>query len=164
MDLSTLGPLTWAPYAAEPFTVTDLQGKPWSLADHKGRNVVLLFFLGGKCAHCMQQLQVFGKEIEALKALNTDLVAVSTDDLDATKALQANPDGIKFPMPLLPDPKLDVFKSYHAFDDFEGHPLHGTFLIDAQGDVRYQRISADPFLDVDFIKTEAARINRIVKP
>ena len=41
--------------------ITDLQGKPWSLADHKGRNVVLLFFLGGKCAHCMQQLQVFGK-------------------------------------------------------------------------------------------------------
>ena len=163
-DLSTLGPLTWAPYAAEPFTVADSQGKPWSLADHKGRNVVLLFFLGGKCAHCMQQLQVFSKEIEALKSLNTDLVALSTDDLDATKALQANPDGIKFTMPLLPDPELDVFKSYHAFDDFEGTPLHGTFLIDARGDVRYQRISADPFLDVDFLKTEAARINRIVKP
>ena len=112
----------------------------------------------------MQQLQVFGKEIEALKALNTDLVALSTDDPDATKALKANPDGIKFPMPLLPDPELDVFKSYHAFDDFEGPPLHGTFLIDARGDVRYQRISADPFLDVEFLKTEAARINRIVKP
>ena len=67
-------------------------------------------------------------------------------------------------MPLLPNPKLDIFKSYHAFDDFEGAPLHGTFLIDAKGDVRYQRISADPFLDVDFLKTEAARINRIVKP
>ena len=133
IDLSTLGPLTWAPYAAEPFAVADTQGKPWSLADHKGRNVVVLFFLGGKCAHCMQQLQVFGKEFEALKALNTDLVAISTDDLDATKALKANADGIKFPMPLLPDPKLDVFKSYHAFDDFEGAPLHGTFLIDAQG-------------------------------
>lgn len=164
IDLSTLGPLTWAPYAAEPFTITDLQGKPWSLADHKGRNVVLLFFLGGKCAHCMQQLQVFGKEIEALKALNTDLVALSTDDLDATKTLQANPDGIKFSMPLLPDPRLDIFKSYHAFDDFEGVPLHGTFLIDAKGSIRYQRISADPFLDADFIKTEAARIHRIVKP
>ncbi len=163
MDLSTLGPLTWAPHAAEPFRVTDLQGKPRSLADHTGRNVVLLFFLGGKCAHCMQQLQVFSKEFEALKLLNTDLVALSTDDIAATKALQANPDGVKFTMPLLPDPKLDIFKAYHAFDDFEDVPLHGTFLIDAQGAVRYQRISADPFLDADFIKTEAARINRIVK-
>ena len=67
-------------------------------------------------------------------------------------------------MPLLPDPKRDVFKRYHAFDDFEDQPLHGTFLIDRQGDVRYQRVSAEPFLDVDFIKSEAARINRIVKP
>ena len=163
-DLSTLGPLTWAPYAAEPFTLTDSRGTPWSLADHKGRNVVLLFFLGGKCAHCMQQLQVFGKEMEALKALNTDLVALSTDDLDSTKALRENPDGVKFAMSLLPDPGLAIFKSYHAFDDFEGTPLHATFLIDARGSVRFQRISADPFLDVDFLKTEAARIHRIVKP
>ena len=130
-DLSTLGPSTWAPFAAEPFTVATPQGKPWSLADHKGKNVVVLFFLGGKCAHCMQQLQVFSKEIEALKSLKTDLVALSTDDLDATKALMANPEGIKFTMPLLPNPELGIFKAYHAFDDFEGAPLHGTFLIDA---------------------------------
>ena len=67
-------------------------------------------------------------------------------------------------MPMLADPKLDVFKRYRAFDDFENQPLHGTFLIDAQGNVRFQRISADPFLDVDFIKTEAARVNRMLKP
>jgi peroxiredoxin len=115
-------PLDLGTLCRRGFTVTDTKGKPWSLADHKGRNVVLLFFLGGKCAHCMQQLQVFGKEFEALKALNTDLVALSTDDLEATKALEANADGIKFAMPLLPDPKLHVFKSYHAFDDFEGAP------------------------------------------
>ena len=58
-------------------------------------------------------------------------------------------------MPMLPDPKLDLFKAYHAFDDFESQPLHGTFLIDAQGNVRFQRISAEPFLDVDFLKAEA---------
>jgi hypothetical protein len=29
--------------------------------------------------------------------------------------------------------------------------------------VRFQRISADPFLDVEFIKTEAARVNRILR-
>jgi alkyl hydroperoxide reductase subunit AhpC len=67
-------------------------------------------------------------------------------------------------MPLLADPKLDVFKAYRAFDDFEGQPLHGTFLIDAEGNARYQRISAEPFLDVDFIKAESARVNRLVKP
>ena len=55
-------------------------------------------------------------------------------------------------MPMLADPKLELFKLYRAYDDFESQPLHGTFLIDAQGNVRFQRISADPFLDVEFIK------------
>ena len=62
IDLKTLGPLVWAPRPA--FSRTDTAG-PWNLADKKGKNV-LIFFLGGKCAHCMQQLQPFGKEYEAL--------------------------------------------------------------------------------------------------
>lgn len=161
IDLSSLGSLTWIPTPAELFSKPDTQGRPWSLADHRGRNVLVIFFLGGKCAHCMQQLQVFGKEVEALKALETDVVAISTDDFEATKALKANTDGIAFPMPMLADPGLEVFKTYQAFDDFENLPLHGTFLIDGLGKVRYQRISADPFLDVDFIKTEVARVNRL---
>lgn len=164
VDLATLGPLTWSPFAAEPFSKPDTDGKPWTLSDYRGKNVVVLFVLGGKCAHCMQQLQVFGKEIEELRKRNTELVALTTDDLDAAKALKANADKIKFPMPLLSDARFEVFKSYRAFDDFENLPLHGTFLIDAQGGVRFQQISADPFLDVDFIKEEAARLQRLVKP
>jgi peroxiredoxin len=163
VDLATLGPLTWSPFPAEPIALADTKGADWTLAGHKGRNVVVLFALGGKCAHCMQQLQVFGKEFEALKALNTDLVAVSTDDPEAVRRLKENDDGVKFPMPLLADPKLEVFRRYRAYDDFEAQPLHGTFLVDAAGHVRYQRVSSDPFLDVDFIKAEAARVNRLLK-
>jgi peroxiredoxin len=164
IDLSTLGPLIWAPFAAEPFSKVDTNGVTWSLAGQRGKTVLAIFFLGGKCAHCMQQLQLFGKDYEALKKQNVETIAISTDDLQATKALKANKDGIAFPMAMLADPKLELFKLFRAYDDFEGQPLHGTFLIDASGNVRFQRISADPFLDVEFIKTEAARVNRLVKP
>jgi peroxiredoxin len=164
VDPATLGPLVWSPFGAEPFAKADTEGRPWTLADHKGKNVVVLFFLGGKCAHCMQQLQLFSKEVENLKKLNTEVVALSTDSLEASKELKRNKDGIAFAMPILADPAFEVFKAYQAFDDFENQPLHGTFLIDAKGQVRFQRVSADPFLDVDFLKTEAARINRLVKP
>jgi peroxiredoxin/tetratricopeptide (TPR) repeat protein len=163
IDLTTVGPLAWSPTAAEPIDLADTDGRPWRLADHRGRAVVVIFFLGGKCAHCMQQLQVFGKEIDALKRLDADLVAVSTDGLDASRALKNNADGVKFPMPILPDAKLDVFKIYQSFDDFEDQPLHGTYLIDARGDVRWRRISADPFLDVDFVKKELARVKRLAR-
>jgi peroxiredoxin len=161
-DLTTLGPLAWSPFPAEKFSRSDTAGTQWSLADKKGKNVLLLFFLGGKCAHCMQQLQVFGKELDALKKLNVETVAIGTDDLEASKLLKNNKDGIKFTMPILADPKQEIFKLYRAYDDFEGQPLHGTILIDAQGNVRFQRVSADPFLDVEFIKAEAERVNRIV--
>jgi peroxiredoxin len=163
IDLSTLGPIAWSPTAAEPIAKPDITGTPWNLASQKGKNVLVLFFLGGKCAHCMQQLQLFGKEFEALKKQNVETVAISTDDVEASKTLKNNKDGIKFPMPMLADPKLELFKRYRAYDDFENQPLHGTFLIDAQGNVRFQRISADPFLEVEFIKAEAARVTRIVK-
>jgi len=162
IDLTTLGPLVWSPFAAEPFSLSDTAGASWSLAGHKGKTVLVIFILGGKCAHCMQQLQLFGKEFEAFRKLGIETVAISTDDLAAARELKNNKDGIKFPMPVLADPKLELFKLYRAFDDFESQPLHGTFLIDALGNVRYQRISADPFLDVDFIRTEAERVNRLL--
>ena len=66
-------------------------------------------------------------------------------------------------MPMLADPGNEIFKRYHAYDDFEGVPMHGTFLIDAEGKVRFQRISAEPFLDVEFVKSEAARVNKLLK-
>ena len=164
IDLTTLGPLAWSPSPAEPFAASRHRRQATGRSPTtQGKNVVVLFFLGGKCAHCMQQLELFGKEFEALKELNTDVVAISTDDLEATEALKENADRIKFPMPMLADPELELFKRYQAFDDFESQPLHGTFLIDAQGNVRFQRISAEPFLDVDFIKAEAARVNRMLQ-
>jgi peroxiredoxin len=164
IDLTTLGPLAWSPTPAEPLAAPDSDGHVWDLAGHRGRNVVLLFFLGGKCAHCMQQLDLFGKAIKDLGGLYADLVAVSTDDREATRALKQNPDKIVFPMPIVPDPTLESFKRFHAFDDFEGQPLHAIYLIDAQGEVRYRRISAEPFLDVDFVKSELARVNRLAPP
>ena len=163
IDVRTLGPLVWKPVPALAFALNDTTGTPWNLEAHKGKNVLVLFFLGGKCAHCMQQLETFGKEYEALRKLNVETVAVGTDDLAATRELKHNKDGIKFPMPLLADPKLAVFRQYQAYDDFEKQPLHGTILIDAQGNIRFQRISADPFLEVEFIKTEAERVNRLLK-
>jgi alkyl hydroperoxide reductase subunit AhpC len=111
----------------------------------------------------MQQLQEFGKVHEALKKLNVETIAIGSDDAGATKALKNNADAIKFPMPMLADPGLNDFKRYRAYDDFESQPLHGTFLIDAEGKVRFQRISSDPFLDVEFIKGEAERVNRLTK-
>ena len=161
IDLTRLGPLTWSPYQAEPFTLPDTSGTPRTLEEYRGKNVVVIFYLGGACAHCMQQLQAFSQEVEALRGLDTEVVAIGTDDLETTRRLKQNEDKIAFPMPLLADPGMAAFRAYRCFDDFEVAPLHGTFLIDRQGRVRFQRIAYEPFLDVAFIKSEAERINKL---
>ena len=162
IDLTTLGPLVWSPFPALPFDGVDTTGKRWTLADLKGKTTIVVFFLGGKCAHCMQQLQVFGKEYESLKKMGVDMLAISTDAEEACRELKNNADGVSFPMPMLADPKLESFRRWGAYDDFEDQPLHGTMLIDADGAVRFQRISADPFLEIEFLKTEAARVLRLL--
>ena len=60
------------------------------------------------------------------------------------------------------DPKLETFKRYAAFDDFDEKPLHGTFLVDREGNVRFQRVSSEPFLDTEFMKSEVERVNRLL--
>jgi peroxiredoxin len=165
IDLTTLGPLAWHPAPAQDFELPDTEGKLWRMSDRKasGRNTILIFFLGGKCAHCMQQLQLFGKEIDHFRNAGDDIIAISTDDLEKSRELKNNADGVKFPMPILSNADLTIFKSHQAYDDFENQPLHGLFIIDPNGMVRFQRISPDPFLDVDFVKSESARVRNLVK-
>ena len=63
-----------------------------------------------------------------------------------------------FPFPLVSDSNLQVFKAYKAFDDFENQPLHGTFLIDGKGLVRWQDIGYEPFKNPDFLLEESKRL------
>ena len=53
---------------------------------------------------------------------------------------------------------MQAFRLYRAFDDFEAAPLHGTFLIDSAGLVRWQDIGPEPFMDVKFLLGEAQRL------
>ena len=62
------------------------------------------------------------------------------------------------PIRLVANPDLDVFKRFRAFDEFENQPLHGTFLIDAAGWVRWQDISYEPFMDAEFLLKESQRL------
>ena len=60
--------------------------------------------------------------------------------------------------PLVANTELDVFKAYRAFDDFEGIPLHGTYLIDENGLIRWQDVSYEPFMNPEFLLKESKRL------
>lgn len=156
--LSTLGPLRWQPMPAEQWTLRDAQDKEHSLSDYKGRPVVVIFYLGYGCLHCAEQIQAFAPKTEKFRDMGIDVIAISTDDMPGLKRSQENYKEGTIPFPLVSDASMDVFKRYRVFDDFEKQPLHGTFLIDSQGRVRWQDISYEPFMDVDFLLEESKRL------
>ena len=63
-----------------------------------------------------------------------------------------------FPFPLLADAEMNVFRTYRCYDDFEKAALHGTFVVDRNGLVRWQDISFEPFMDMDFLLKESVRL------
>jgi peroxiredoxin len=161
-NLDDLGPFRWHPSRAPDFTLQNHEGSEVKLSDYRGKKVVLIFYLGYGCLHCAEQLQKFGPKAEEFKKAGYELLAVSSDlSADLKKSVENYGKEAKdktIPFPLLSNEQLDVFKAYRCFDDFEGKTLHGTFVIDADGFVRWQDISYDPFMDPDFVLKEANRL------
>lgn len=158
-ELSTLGPFTWQPGIAPDWSLPDGNGQLQSLAQYRGRPVLAIFYLGYGCLHCAEQLKTFAGKQKEFADAGISLVAISTDSVEALKKSQERyQKSGEIPFPLVSDVNLDVFKRYHAFDDFESSPLHATVLIDDVGRIRWHDIGPDPFMDAGFLLSESKRL------
>ncbi|WP_165788852.1 redoxin domain-containing protein [Rubritalea profundi] len=159
-ELDSLGPIHWTPAVAPGFSHADQNNKPISLADYQGKPLLLIFYLGHGCLHCSEQLNALADRSMDFKDISLPILAISTDTLVGLKKSQENfsAEGENFPFPLIADPEKASFHKYSAHDDFENEPLHGTFLISGTGRILWSDISADPFMDIDFLLSEAKRL------
>ena len=108
-------------------------------------------------AQAHEHLFVAKHRFARITARKARLVAGLVRGQSLNRALD-NYTGEKFQTLLLSDTNLDVFKAFRAYDDFEQLPLHGTFIIDGDGRVRWQDIGYEPFMDVNFVLAEAQRL------
>ncbi|MHA3770610.1 redoxin domain-containing protein [Verrucomicrobiota bacterium sgz303538] len=158
-DLEKLGPSSWSPWAAPAWNLTDGDGKSRTLTEFRNRPVLMLFYLGSGCVHCIEQLNSFAPLAEKFADAGIDLMAVSTESPEELhKTWEKAKSGEGFPFPLLADPGLAVFKTYQAFDEFNDKALHGAFLIDGTGLVRWRNIGAEPFTEPEWLLAEAKRL------
>ena len=159
VDLATLGPLHWSPPEALPWTCADAFGGQRSLDDYRGGPVIVIFFLGFGCVHCVEQLQAFIPAQPEFEQAGIDIVAIGTDSAEKlAHSFGEDPDDTGYPFPVLADPELEAFRLYRAYDDFEQMPLHGTFLVDARGRTRWEDVSYEPFMDWEFLLQESQRL------
>ncbi len=160
-DLTTLGPLCWQPSSAPAWSLPEPDGHRITLEQYRGKPVLVLFYLGSGCLHCVEQLQKFSPLTSQFTAEGISIVAVSSEPLDSLKqSLATLKKGESIAFPLVSDADRAVFRAYKVYDDFENMPLHGAFLIDAAGLVRWRDIGYEPFMDAKFVLEEAHRLLR----
>lgn len=152
--LAKLGPIAWEPFPAPRLAALDADGRTVGLEEQRGKNVVLVFYLGGQCVPCVEELAALAKRAADFAALDATILAVSSD----APADQARPAALKgLELRLLSDPEHVNARAFHAWDDFENQALHATLLIDRQGRERWAHVGAKPFSDAERLLEELRR-------
>jgi peroxiredoxin len=133
---------------APEFELTEVHGRKWRLQEalEKGP-VVIVFYYGYGCDHCVSQLFAIQQDIRYFRELGAEIVAIS-EDAPAETLKQYKRFGA-FDFPVLSDPDNKVAEAYGvSFPGNEQRPpiqLHGTFIVDRQGTVQWGNTGEEPF-------------------
>ena len=155
--LANLGTLNWEPYAAPKLSCLDVDGKPVTLDQFRGTNVLLVFYLNDECVHCVEQLKSINAHGDDWSGENTVVLGVSSVTPEKNKA---SPKLGKLAIRLLSDSNHENARRFTSYDDFEDLELHSTVLIDTQGRVHWKRTGGKPFADVDFLLKSVKQMNQ----
>lgn len=125
---------------APDFTLTDTHGTPVRLADLRGGPVLLVFVPFAFSGTCTSELCELRDNIADFETAGVTLYAISCDPVFSLKAWAAQ-EGYEFE--LLSDfwPHGEVSRQYGVFDDERGLANRGSFLIDADGVVRWSVVN-----------------------
>ncbi|HYY74257.1 MAG TPA: redoxin domain-containing protein [Solirubrobacterales bacterium] len=128
---------------APDFSLRNQDGKEVSLADFRGRKLVLVFYPADFSPVCTDQLSIYQEVLPRIEEQGAALVGVSVDSSWAHKAFQEK---LGIAIPLLADfhPKGEVCRAYGAYIEDRGHPNRALVLVDADGIVRWAHESPSP--------------------
>ncbi len=122
---------------APDFTLDADDGSAFSLAAHRGKRLLLVFYPGDDTPVCTAQLCDYRDGIEAFAGLGVEVIGISGDDAESHKRFRAKHD---LPFVLLSDPGGKVARKYGAWGLMG--MKRAVFLLDAAGVVRYEKVEA----------------------
>ncbi|AEE46388.1 peroxiredoxin [Cellulomonas fimi] len=125
---------------APDFTLTDTHGSPVTLSELRGTPVVVVFVPFAFSGTCRGELCEIRDNIAAFDDAGVRVLVVSCDSVFTLRAWREQ-EGYGFD--LLSDfwPHGDVARAYGVFDETHGRPLRGSFLLDAEGVVRWSVVN-----------------------
>jgi thioredoxin-dependent peroxiredoxin len=121
---------------APDFTLPDADDKPVSLADYRGRRVIVYFYPAAMTPGCTKEACDFRDSLAALGGSGIDVVGISPDT-PAKLARFREVEHLTFP--LLSDPSRSVLEAYGAYGEktLYGKKITGvirsTFVVGADG-------------------------------
>jgi peroxiredoxin Q/BCP len=124
--------------AAPDFTLPDADGNSVSLADFRGRRVVVYFYPAAMTPGCTTQACDFRDSLDSLQAAGVAVIGISPDSPEKLAKFRRR-DALTFP--LLSDPTRSVLTAYGAYGEktMYGRKVTGvirsTFVVDADGNV-----------------------------
>jgi peroxiredoxin Q/BCP len=127
---------------APDFTLDGTAG-PFTLSEHRGEKVVLLFYPGDDTPVCTKQFCSYRDNAEAFGALGATAVGISGRGVDSKQEF-ADKHGLT--VPLLADPDHAVSKAYDCWSKLRG-TRRSVVIVDEQGVVRHRH---DHTLGLDF--------------
>jgi peroxiredoxin Q/BCP len=123
---------------APDFTLPDADGKPVSLADYRGRRVVVYFYPAAGTPGCTKQACDFRDSLTELNGAGLDVLGVSPDK-PAKLAKFRDKEGLTFP--LLSDADKDVLNAWGTFGEKQMYGktvtgvIRSTFVVDPEGKI-----------------------------
>ncbi|GAA4583458.1 peroxiredoxin [Planotetraspora phitsanulokensis] len=125
---------------APDFQLKDQHGTPVRLSGLRGRRIVLVFYPLAFSRVCQGELSAIRDEFVASAPEDVQVLAVSVDSMFSHR-VWADQEGFTFP--LLSDfwPHGEVARMYGVFDEGKGLALRGTFIIDAEGVIRWKIVN-----------------------
>jgi peroxiredoxin Q/BCP len=119
--------------AAPDFDLPGTGGRNYRLADHRGHNVVLVFYPGDETPVCTRQLNAYNDELAQFDSLEATVLAISAQDVSSHEQFSGKHG---FAFPLLADVDKSVAAAYGVLGPL-GFVRRSIVIVDKEGIVRY---------------------------
>jgi thioredoxin-dependent peroxiredoxin len=141
---------------APEFTLPDQAGKNHSLADYKGKWVVLYFYPEDDSPGCTTEACAFRDSFNDLQKHDVAVLGISVDSVASHKKFA---DKHHLTFPLLSDTDAEVSKAYGAYNPERTTDKRITYLIDPEGDIAKFYPKVDPIVHAKEIIQELDELN-----